>query len=150
MAYDTSMCLGPLPPIGSIFSFSLYYSLLHNHLFIFQVPLTMKMITVDLAPGLPYTAAVDSFLQEIKESSSVLSLVLCLIIIYLHECIVQQIKMIIISHNTGTAAWRKKKSLLPFLEFPFREFIFYRLGLSTNTAIEPCREVSANICLFVH
>ena len=39
---------------------------------------------------------------------------------------------------TGTAAWRKKKkSFLPFLEFPFQEFIFYRLGLSTNTAIEP-------------
>ena len=33
----------------------------------------MKTIRVDLAPGLPHTATVDSFLQEIKEFSSVLS-----------------------------------------------------------------------------
>ena len=31
----------------------------------------------------------------------------------------------------------RKSFLLPFLEFPFWEFIFYKLGLSTNTAIEP-------------
>ena len=31
----------------------------------------------------------------------------------------------------------RKSFLLPFLEFLFWEFIFYKLGLSTNTAIEP-------------
>ena len=35
---------------------------------------------------------------------------------------------------------RKKNSFLPFLEFPFWEFIFYKFGLSTNTAIEPSSE----------
>jgi hypothetical protein len=34
----------------------------------------------------------------------------------------------------------RRPSFLPFLEFPFWEFIFDGLGLSTNTAIEPVQD----------